>query len=93
MNKVFIVECSSGSYEDQRTWIDSIYYDRGKANTRKKEIESEYKAKNDLENPIGHDDYYIMTEEQYKKYEKYLYNRSEGHEFNSATVTGYKIIS
>jgi hypothetical protein len=91
MNKIYLVECSSGQYEDNREWIDSVWDDNLKANQRKAEIDLYYKTIGELENPIGHEDYNIMSEEEYELYEKWLQNKSDSYEYNNTNILEYEL--
>lgn len=91
MNKIYLIEVSTGSYEDSRNWIDSVWDDKLKAEERKIEIDLEYKNMGECENPIGHEDYNIMNEKEYEIYENWSQDKYDAHEYNNTIILEYEL--
>ncbi len=91
MQKVYLVETDTGSYDDARNWVDSIWDDPKLAEDRKLQIDTEYKEKRERENPIGHEDYNIMSESEYEIYKKWTTDKSDAYEYNFSTVTEIEV--
>lgn len=85
-NKVYLCQTSSGSYVDARSWIDSVWNDPAKAEQRKLKIDAEYAEMREMENPIGHTDYNIMTDPEYAVFEKWQQDKYDAEEYNGTTV-------
>ena len=67
--KLYIVQCSSGMYDDYHTWIDSVWDDASKAEERKEFIIAGNKRAIETPPPYPEEDIEFLSEEQSKLYD------------------------
>jgi hypothetical protein len=89
--KVYIVRASNGSYEDRFDWIHSVWFTRQEAEDSKAKMLVKYSEMGNAINPVGHDNYESMTEDDVEKYDLWQTNKWSAEEFNGADVFEYFI--
>lgn len=89
--KCYVVACSSGQYDDFNVWIDGIYLNAADAEERREEIENSYQELLDTPCPFKEEDLDYLTDEQYKKYNRWEMDRYYAEEFNGAEVKEHEL--
>lgn len=87
----YVVECSSGQYEDFSWWIAGIFEDPFAAEKLKTEILREIQTIKDIEPPFNIENINNFTEEQYDIYYNWQLERNKAEEFNEARVVEYTV--
>ena len=91
MEKCYLVESSSGQYEDFRTKIEGIFLDVFDANKLKDKIEKEADIARNIENPFEGKNIDTLTDSQFDIYIKWSDAYYCANEFNSVYVNEYPI--
>ncbi len=93
---IYVVEASSGSYDDVQYWIEGIFEIEQTAidcrDTVLKEIKDTIASKSPIE---GCDDYKLLpktlSDEDYDKWSAWYWKKDEALEFNDCTITPYTL--
>ncbi len=85
----YVVECSSGCYDDYRTWIAGIFPDAIDAEKLKIEITNRVEISKNIPCPFDEDNLEFLTDEQNDIYYKWCNDNNDANEFNSARVVEY----
>lgn len=88
-NVCYVVECSSGSWDDYRSWIAGIFPNEADAEKLKEEINSKADAARSIPCPFEVDDPDSLSVEDFGIYYKWWNINNEASEFNSADVKEY----
>lgn len=96
MEKVYIVEASSGSYDDYHTWIHAVYLTPEEAGAEKDRLNLEWEAKKNILPPFPVDADEDLIDENLSPEEKKIYhiwwrNNFDAEEWNPAVVKEYEI--
>ena len=83
----YVVECSSGSYDDYRTWISGIFLDASDAENLKTQIETRIENTKNIPCPFKEEDLGILSDEQSSSFYKWWEENNKAMEFNGVTVT------
>lgn len=89
--KVYVLECSSGQYEDFRTWIVDIFKNPKDAEAMKYEIEMRNKEILLIEDPYENIDWEDLSETEQMKKGKSWQLKYDAEEFNEAKVKEYTL--
>lgn len=87
----YVVECSSGCYDDYHSWIAGIYLDAFDAEHLKKEITTKIEIEKNTPCPFEENQLEFLTDKQSDAYYKWWENNNNASEFNSANVVEYPI--
>jgi len=84
----YVVECSSGQYDDYRWWISGIFDNAFDAESLKKEIDKNIEIVRNIPEPfeLNIDE---VSDEQYEVYSKWQTENMHANEFNSSQVVEY----
>lgn len=89
--KLFAVRCSSGSWDNDHQWVDSIYDSEELANKRILDLKSEYDEKMS-KNPFPNmKSIFDLTEEDQEKYFDWKSTLGSLDEYNVASVVKYDL--
>lgn len=88
-NVCYVVECSSGSWDDYRSWIAGIFPNEADAEELKEEINSKADAARSVPCLFEVDDPDTLSIEESSVYYEWWNNKDEALEFNSAEVKEY----
>lgn len=96
MEKVYIVEASSGSYDDYAWWIHGIYLTSEEAEQSKNKLNAEWEAKKNILPPFPVDKDGDLIDENLSPEEKKIYHiwwrdNFYSEEWNGAKVKEYEI--
>jgi hypothetical protein len=91
--KIYIVLESSGEYEDERTWVSSVWDKEELAYSEAKRIRDTIYEIKSTPPPYDEDDYINgrLTERKEKKYKKWSDMVFDACEFNNAWVEEYEL--
>jgi hypothetical protein len=85
----YVVRCSSGSYDDYRTWIAGIFPYEIDAENLKNEIIAQVEAGKNNPCPFDKEALESLTDEQIEIYQTWWIDNNNACEFNSAIVLRY----
>jgi hypothetical protein len=87
----YVVECSSGCYDDYHSWIAGIYLNASDAEKLKNEITTNIEIKKNIPFPFDEKQLEFLTDEQEKQYYNWWHINNDANNFNSAIVVEYPI--
>ena len=85
----YVVEYSSGCYDDYHWWIAGIFPDAIDAEKLKEEITNKIEITKNIPCPFDEDNLEFLTDEQSDIYYKWWNDNNNANEFNSAKVVEY----
>lgn len=83
----YVVQSSSGRYNDYRTWISGIFLDALDADNLRREIEFKNRALLEIPCPVKEEDWDILTKEQKEIFYNWSDDKERASEFNESFVT------
>jgi hypothetical protein len=90
MKNVYVVQCSSGSYEDYHWWIAGIFFEATAAEELKSKIEADIETAKNSPPPFDEDSEFL-TDEQKDVLANWLYENDRALDFNAVKVVEYQI--
>lgn len=91
MEKVYVVEASSGEYDDYMKWVHAVYLTEEEANKSRDELKEKMRLLKEIPCPVDDTILEDLSEEDFELYDKWALGSNEASEFNTAIVKEYKI--